>query len=947
MRAPSPPKSLLPPGSKITPMLRQWLLAKERAPDALLLFRMGDFYEMFAQDAQTAAPILELALTSRDRNSKSPIPMAGFPHHAARGYIAKLLSRGLKVALCDQLEDPAAAKGIVKRAVTRVVTPGTTTDDDTLPPKASNYLVGISRHNGTFGIGALDWSTGRFIATASSDPLTAREELERLAPAEVLVHEHAVQQLRPLTQWLVGAAGSAHGGWRCRMETRALSASSADSPSELNSLLQPVQAHTSCKHAAQLVLEYVRATQGDVGGHVRPVHAYRIDKQLLMDASTRRHLGVDTAGRKSGESPSLLTLLDRTKTAMGGRALARMLQAPSTDLATINKRHDRIGALLAHPDTLHALQEDLQGVYDLERLTAKSASGRVNPRELAHLRDSLGRLPRLVSRLGKGKNPVLADLAAGIDPLSDARAWLCNALVESPPLVLREGTVFRDGYDKTLDELTQLAAGGRDKIAAIEARERQATGIPSLKVKYTRVFGYYIEVTKTHLGKVPASYRRKQTVAGAERYGTDELTRLEEQVATAEVRRAAREACLFDQLREKVSEQAMRVLRTATCIAQLDALCGFAQLSLQRRYMRPRMLPAAARHLCIRQGRHPVLELLHAQRGDPFVPSDVELSGDDRQILLITGPNMAGKSTVMRQTALIQLLAQAGCFVPAQQATLSVCDRLFARVGASDDLLEGRSTFMVEMHETAHILRAATPESLVLLDEIGRGTSTFDGLSIAHAVAEHLHNRVGARVLFATHYHELTALAHTLPRLRNVHVAVQEDGNAIAFLYTLRDGCVGRSYGLHVARLAGLPNAVLARAREVLTGLEREPQQEPKHKTATCRDAIHRVSKTVSTVQNAEEGNKTIPDSVKSTTSLGNADGQLVFFQPDPPTQPPAAADSQQLTAFLNKLSRIDVNRTTPLAALQQLAALRQTARKIQHGATAPKQVVQLEKERA
>ncbi|MEM7589873.1 MAG: DNA mismatch repair protein MutS, partial [Myxococcota bacterium] len=620
----------------------------------------------------------------------------------------------------------------------------------------TNYLVGISHHAGEFGLAALDWSTGQFVVSASSREQVLLEELDRLSPAEILV-DKSCQQLVSLQKNL--QESNARRLRRCRVEERPVLQSACELLESLGEIPKQLQDHQSGRQAAMLVLDYVKQTQGTLGNHVQLPRFYHIEKQLLMDTTTRQHLGLCRVKNAGGDSKSLFDFIDRTCTAMGARRLAHMLQSPSTDVAVITQRHNCVEALLADPGVLHTLQQHLKGVYDLQRLTAKSASGSVNPRQLSQLRDSLDCLPAVIDRLTSSGQDVLQHMGSCIHPLAHVHGWLQESLVEHPPVLLREGAVFRQGYDNTLDDLTQLAHGGRQRIVSIEAQERQATQIPSLKVKYTRVFGYYIEVTKTHLSKVPEHYRRKQTVAGAERYVTPQLQQLEQEVNSAEVKRTQREAQLFEQLRAKVAQEASALLRTAQQIAHLDALCSFAQLSCERRYVRPQVLPAKQRFMHIEQGRHALLDLLHAQQGKSFVPSDLQLSGDSKQIVLITGPNMAGKSTAMLQAALIQLLAQAGCFVPAKKAQLSVCDRLFARVGACDDILQGSSTFMVEMQETAHILSHATGDSLVLLDEIGRGTSTFDGLSIAWAVTEYLHEHVGARVLFATHYHELTALA--------------------------------------------------------------------------------------------------------------------------------------------------------------------------------------------
>jgi DNA mismatch repair protein MutS len=867
-----PSNSFLPPGTKLTPMLQQWLEAKRRAKDAILLFRMGDFYELFADDAVKAAPILELTLTSRDKDKgDASVPMAGFPHHSAPAYIAKLVGEGFKVALCDQMEDPKQAKGIVKREVTRIVTPGTVLDDDGLKANANNYLVGVVAVKGRYGLAALDWSTGDFIATATEREDGILDEVGKLAPAELLLGDFELPDA--FVKRLEQAASLNRA---CRVERMPLPGKNHSGLKALGTLddwfLQ--SQNEVAIAAAELLLAYVADTQGGVAKHVLSPRPYSIDAQLMIDATSRVHLDLIGPPHEIKKPGTLLSVIDKTRTAMGSRQLVRWILAPSTSLEVIGERHAAVGALIEEPGVRKGVREALKHVYDFERLTAKASSGRVNPRELWHLQNSLAKLPELFQILHHSEHANLRNILREPDLLGDLHDTLACALAFEPPLTLKEGGIFKTGYDPLLDELVELSSGGRDQIASIEQREREVTGIASLKVKYTRVFGYYIEITKTHLAKVPEHYRRKQTVAGGERYVTEDLMRLEELVATAEVRRLHRESELFEALRESVVLHAAGLLQTASIVARLDALCSFAELADQRRYVRPTMLEAKAERIEITQGRHPIVEVISEQRGQPFVPNDMELVGESRQVLLITGPNMAGKSTIMRQVALIQLLAQAGSFVPAKSATLSICDRIFTRVGAADDLKQGRSTFMVEMSETAHILKHASRHSLVLLDEIGRGTSTFDGLSLAWAVAEHLHNHIGARTLFATHYHELVELSDTLPRVRNVQVAVREVNDSIAFLYTLAEGAAEQSYGIHVAKLAGLPPSVLRRAQEVLNGLE-----EKRHHNPTPKPQLD------------------------------------LFCAP--------VFNEGEVRKLLDVIKCIDVNQTTPIEALNQLVALK------------------------
>ncbi len=879
-------ESLLPPGAKLTPMLQQWLEAKRRARDAILLFRMGDFYELFAGDAVKAAPILELALTSRDKDrNEASVAMAGFPHHVAPIYIAKLVAAGLKVAICDQMENPLLAKGIVKREITRIVTPGTVMEDDGLKPSSNNYLVAVTFLKNQYGLAALDISTGDFIATKTASADAFLDELSKMAPAEILL-----VQSDWTSEFLTQLENRLNANRACNLEYR-------EKPNQKHATLKKLGVlddwflsldHEAAIISAELILDYIEDTQGQVPAHISSPRPYSIDAQLMIDATSRLHLDLLGLPHEMHREGTLLWVLDKTCTAMGARQLTRWLLSPSTDLVVIKDRHDIVQGMIEEPGICAALREILKGVYDLERLAAKVTSTRVSPRDMAHLRNSLGQLPRLLETLQACTLGMIKIFLTAEDMLKDCYQLLEQALVFDPPLTMKDGGIFRLGYDATLDEIVQLSSGGRDQIAAIEQRERDITGIGSLKVKYTRVFGYYIEITKTHLTKVPEHYRRKQTVATGERYVTPELMQLEELVATAEVRRQSREAELFEALREKISESSRDLLKTAHLIARLDALCAFAQVAEERRYVRPTMLPMASNEMEIIEGRHPVVEVLSAQRGDPFVPNDIKMTGDEQRLLLITGPNMAGKSTIMRQVALIQLLAQAGSFVPAKSAVLSICDRIFTRVGAADDLKQGRSTFMVEMTETAHILKHATASSLVLLDEIGRGTSTFDGLSLAWAVAEHLHNEVKARTMFATHYHELVELSDSLPGMRNMQVAVREVNDIIVFLYRLIAGAAEQSYGIHVARLAGLPSSVLARAEAVLFGLESEQK-------------LVAVKPAVPAKEHAPQLN--------------------LWEKP--------AFKENEVRQFLNAVLKLEVSRTTPLEALSALDRLQILAKQV------------------
>lgn len=910
-------ESLLPKGAKITPMLRQWLDAKAKARDAVLLFRMGDFYELFGEDAERAAPLLDLVVTSRDRDKgEDALAMAGFPHHAAPQYIARLVQAGLKVAVCEQMEDPALARGIVKRDVTRVVTPGMVLDDESLDASAHNFLVAIlppnpqRKRDTPIGVAALDLSTGTFFASTVLDERSLFDEIVRFSPRELVVPETI--ELSAETQSRLGEFRA--GEIPLRIELRPLPKPGDDLLSTLGSMdrffLDADQ--KNARLAAELCLGYVMEAQGTLPTHLRSPQPYAIEEHLLLDATTRRHL--DLVGppgdlRKTG---TLAALIDVTKSAPGGRKLMHWLLTPSTDVSTIEGRQERVAALVDNPGLRHQVREQLRGFYDIERLTARVAASRAGPRELGRLRDSLARVPALVAAFLECDSASLQELVLDFDLMDEVAGRLDEALLEELPLALGQGSVFRTHFDGELDSLSTFASGGKDAIVGMEERERAATGIPSLKVKYTRVFGYYLEVTKTHLAKVPDHYRRKQTVANAERFVTEELSQLEAEVASAESKRVEREAMLFESLRQEMATHANRFLSLAEKVAEMDALAAFAEVSDENRYVRPVLLPKEEKRTLVRGGRHPIVESTLSHAGETFIPSDIELSGDERQLILVTGPNMAGKSTMMRQIALIQILAQAGCFVPAKSAELSICDRIFTRVGANDDLAQGRSTFMVEMTETAHILEHATDNSLVLLDEIGRGTSTFDGLSIAWAVAEHIHDNVGARTLFATHYHELCDLAESLERVKNVHVVVKEWNDEIIFTRTLAEGGAERSYGIQVARLAGLPKGVIARAREVLSHLEGAPEPVSGAVETKPRPRIR------------AKGHRPQMD-LFGSTSAAFADQEFLDSEENDVRETLGGAHID----LIKRLGGLDVHRLTPLQSMNELASLIDAARKL------------------
>ncbi len=816
--------------------MRQFLEIKSRYPDALLMFRMGDFYEMFFEDAVTAASVLDIALTSRDKDVEDPVPMAGVPYHALGGYLRTLVERGMKVAICEQMESPEEARrrkgpNIVHREVVRVVTPGALVDEEHLRSGEPNFLAAVVASGegpGPCSLGLLDISCGEFVVVDCDDRPTAEAELVRFGPREIL----ADPALHP---WL----GEALGPEAPRLEAvtgvpdKRVMQRVGDMAREAGVV---VSARMSV--AAATALAYAEATQP---GQTLLLHRLRRHEPaacLVLDEASVRNLELFRTLREGARKGSLLWAIDETQTSMGARMLRAWLGAPSRDLATIRARQDGIEALLAEPGLRAELRSRLKDVRDVVRLAARARLGTVTPRELGALRASLAALPglwQLVSEL-RGRRtdrrvPPLLDLAddgeasdGTPDLLGELHDDLAHTLVDEPPAHGRDGGMIREGADPELDEQRRLRDGGREALAAIETRERERTQIGSLKVQHNRVFGYFLEVPKAHLARVPKDYVRKQTLAGAERYVTEELAGHEAKVLGAQAQALVREQALFLELRARVSLAGERLCRVGERVARLDVLAGLADVAARHDYCRPVLSEDPV--LVLEEARHPVVErMLGAGR---FVPNDTRLRAhggapNDARMWLVTGPNMGGKSTVMRQVAIVTILAHMGAFVPARAATVGLCDRVFTRVGAADDLGRGDSTFMVEMRETAQILSHASERSLVLLDEIGRGTATFDGLALAWAIAEFLHDQVGCRTMFATHYHELCALETSLPGVHNVHVTVHEQRGTIVFLHQLQSGAAGRSYGIQVGRLAGLPARVLRRAGRILGRLEADP----------------------------------------------------------------------------------------------------------------------------
>ncbi len=806
--------------TSLTPMMEQYFRIKELHPDALLFFRLGDFYEMFYEDARIAAPVLDIALTSRQK-----VPMCGVPYHAVNSYLPKLLRQGFKVAICEQVEDPKAAKGVVRREVIKVLTPGTAVEIELEEAKESTFIVSLSLGDDGWGMALVDLSAGevRTLEGGWNEAKLLADEIFKAAPKEILYPQGAEDALRRVLppDGSNGAALSPAEGWLF------------DPPQAS----QVVLGHFGAKSLAGFGLEdrpravaaagaliaYIKKVRQDSLTLVHRISYLNAAGHLVLDATTVRNLELVRNLRDGKTKGTLLDVIDFTTTAPGGRLLRSWLLRPLRDIAEITARQDAVAEGLGATIARREIRETLKGVHDLERLVGKIALAAAHPRDLVALKTSLAPLPAIERELRAFSSVLFKDMSGRWDNAADVAALIEKAILDEPAFLLSEGGIIKDGWNAELDDLRAVSRSGKGFIAQLESRERERTGIGSLKVRYNKVFGYYIEVTKPHLDRVPADYTRKQTLVNSERFLTPELKEYEEKVLHAEERIGVLESRLFFDVREAVARETPRLQRIAADIAALDVLLALAECAARRGYVRPVVDEGDA--IRIEAGRHPVIETSQAE---PFIPNDLEIDAAANQILIITGPNMGGKSTYLRQAALIVLLAQMGSFVPAKSAAIGLVDRIFTRIGAMDFLSVGQSTFMVEMLETASILHNATARSLILLDEVGRGTSTFDGLSIAWAVAERLHERedVRPKTLFATHYHELTELALTLPRIKNYHVSVREWKDEVVFLRKIVPGPSDRSYGIHVAKLAGIPRDVIDRAREILFNLEKQELDE-------------------------------------------------------------------------------------------------------------------------
>ncbi|PQP35857.1 DNA mismatch repair protein MutS [Desulfobacteraceae bacterium SEEP-SAG9] len=870
--------------SKTTPMIKQYLSIKQEYADALLFYRMGDFYEMFFEDAEVASRILEITLTSRNKKDESPIPMCGVPVRAVQGYIARLIENGYKVAICDQIEDPAIAKGLVKRDVVRVITPGMILENELLDEKSNNYILAIASDNGMVGISYMDISTGTFRLSESEDLSALVDESLRVSPSEILFPESSKNDsfFLPFVNAFLGKSVTF-------LNNRVF-----DYRSGRERLLDQFKtlslAGFGCENlkagvsAAGALLYYVRETQKQKIEHLNRIETYHLRNHLLVDDISCRNLEMLKNIWSGTRQGTLISVIDKTVTAMGGRLLKRWLRYPLLDVVEIESRLNAVEEAKNNISVRNGIRESLKSVYDLERLGSKIAMGHSNARDLVALKRSLNMLPGIGSLLLQFESERFK-LNANLDDLYGLAAFIEEAVREDAPPVTNEGGMIKTGYCKELDELIKIGRDGKSWIARLEVQEKDATSINSLKVRYNKVFGYYIEVPKTHSKSIPARYVRKQTLVNAERYITEELKNFEQQVLGAEDRRAALEYEIFTEIRGEVTKHNRLIQDVAQFIAGLDCLLNLAEVADLEDYCRPEIVEDGTIH--INEGRHPVVEKMLT--GERFVPNTIRMDDNENQILIITGPNMAGKSTVLRQVALLVLMAQMGSFIPAMQSSISITDRIFTRVGALDNLSQGQSTFMVEMEETANILNNATEKSLIIMDEIGRGTSTFDGLSIAWAVAEYLHdlNNKGVKTLFATHYHELTNLALTRPRVKNYNIAVKEWNDEIIFLRKLVEGGTNRSYGIQVSRLAGIPDQIVKRAKNILFKIE--------------------------------NGDRTLnhsPFFTEGEVAPKNGHVQLELFRR--PEQ-----------VVIEKLQKLDISKMTPLDALNYLNELMERARNI------------------
>ena len=867
--------------AEYSPMMQQYLETKEGYKDCILFYRLGDFYEMFFDDAITASRELELTLTGRDCGQEERAPMCGVPFHAAEVYISRLIAKGYKVAICEQLEDPKQTKGIVKRDVIRVVTPGTVIESNMLDEKKNNYIMSIYKNGLFFGMSVCDISTGDFFSTQikqSNNFAKLLDEISRYSPAEIVVNDMLYASTEEINK--------IRERFECYI-SRIENTRFEDEYKELTNLydiycegkkVDNIEEKMLSIISSNGLLNYLKDTQKIELEHINKINIYNVEKYMSIDLNTRRNLELTEKMRDKSKKGTLLWVLDKTSTSMGGRMLRRWINDPLIDVTEINNRLDSVKELVESQMLKGELIDNLKRVYDIERLIGKISYGSANGRDLVSLKNSLGQLPSLKNVLANTKSTLLKNLYIDLDELKDIYTLIDESIVEEPPISVKEGGLIKLGYNEEIDEYKTATTDGKKWIVELELKEKEATGIKNLKVGFNKVFGYYLEVTKSYLSQVPDRYIRKQTLAGAERYITEELKELEEKTLGAQEKLISLEYKVFQEIRSKISSQIQRIQKTANIVSILDVLTSFATVALDLNYVMP--IVDNSGEINIKDGRHPVIEKMLPSGS--FIENDTYLNKESDRLSIITGPNMAGKSTYMRQVALITLMAQIGSFVPASHAKIGVVDKIFTRVGASDDLSMGQSTFMVEMMEVANILKESTNNSLVILDEIGRGTSTYDGLSIAWAVAEYISNKekCGAKTLFATHYHELTELENKLEGIKNYSIAVKEKGEDIIFLRKIVKGGTDESYGIHVAKLAGVPQDVVKSANEILKGLERKSILINKEKTKEDKKIVS---------------------------------GQLDMY-------------NYKLADIAHELDKINVNEITPIDALNILMRLKESA---------------------
>ena len=874
--------------SQLSPMMRHYMETKKQYPDCILFYRLGDFYEMFFEDAQTASRELEITLTGKECGLSERAPMCGVPFHAVDSYLNKLVQKGYKVAIAEQMEDPKLAKGLVKREVIRVVTPGTITSAQALDETKNNYLMGIVCTDGRYGVATADISTGDFLVTEVETERELFDEINKFSPSEIICNNAFymsgvdLEELKNRYHVAVSALEPRFFGEEaCRKILKEHFRVGALNGLGLEELGTGII-------AAGAVMQYMYETQKSTLEHITTIQPYSTGQFMILDTSTRRNLELVETLREKNKRGTLLWVLDKTKTAMGARLLRNWIEQPLIRKEAITARQDAVEELNMSYISREEIREYLNPVYDLERLIGRISYKTANPRDLIAFCGSLEMLPFIRNILTEFCSTLLKEAAADLDPLEDLFDLIRRAIVEEPPITLREGGIIREGFNSQADELRKAKTDGKSWLAELEAKERDKTGIKNLKVKFNKVFGYYFEVTNSFKDMVPDYFVRKQTLTNAERYTTEELKHLEEVILGAEDKLVSLEYDLFCQVRDEIASQVVRIQKTARAIALIDVFCSLSLLASRQNYVKPSINERGV--ISIKNGRHPVVEQM--MRDDLFVANDTELDNGKNRVSIITGPNMAGKSTYMRQVALIVLMAQLGSFVPAQEANIGICDRIFTRVGASDDLASGQSTFMVEMTEVANILRNATKKSLLILDEIGRGTSTFDGLSIAWAVVEHVSNTrlLGAKTLFATHYHELTELEGTIAGVKNYCIAVKEQGDDIVFLRKIVRGGADKSYGIQVAKLAGVPDSVIARAKEIA--------QELSEADITAR------AKEIAQISSNITQHKAVPkpDDVDMQ--------QLTFF------------DTVKDDDIIRELGELEINNMSPMDALNTLYRL-------------------------